>query len=261
MKISYNNYPAIKYLKNGSLTGIQFFEDDLEALKLIYSNFKQSFKENSSFFLSEINVIQESFAEEAYKSYSKLYNIYFDMMDEDYDFTFYGTYILKDAVHMIKHETKRGNPYLIAEYFIFNKMGIPMVFMSLKENKYTYWMSKLMKIRKDEVKKFIDNQFFLITIFKMFKSFASVEIKLLKPKQKLKEISCKYMNETDFEVTFLDSKWFTTLVKSSGFTVHGHFRLQPKKKDGVWTKEIIWIDEFQKTGYTAPAKIISQNNK
>ena len=24
-----------------------------------------------------------------------------------------------------------------------------------------------------------------------------------------------------------------------------HFRLQPKKKDGEWTKELIWINEFK----------------
>jgi hypothetical protein len=37
--------------------------------------------------------------------------------------------------------------------------------------------------------------------------------------------------------------------------VSGHFRLQPKKSNGEWTKELIWIDEFGKTGYTSNAKI------
>jgi len=56
----------------------------------------------------------------------------------------------------------------------------------------------------------------------------------------------------------LDSKWFTTLVKSDAFHVRGHFRLQPKKKDGEWTKELIWINDFQKEGYTAPARRLQQ---
>jgi hypothetical protein len=29
------------------------------------------------------------------------------------------------------------------------------------------------------------------------------------------------------------------------------------KKNGEWTKELIWISEFEKTGYTAPARKIA----
>ena len=56
------------------------------------------------------------------------------------------------------------------------------------------------------------------------------------------------------QIQILNSTWFTTLVKSDNFKVRGHFRLQPKKKGGEWTKEIIWVNEFVKSGYTAPAK-------
>jgi hypothetical protein len=88
----------------------------------------------------------------------------------------------------------------------------------------------------------------------MFIKYADVQIKELKPKESINEINCKYANETNHKINILDSKWFTTLVKSDAFRVRGHFRLQPKKKDGEWTKEIIWIREFQKTGYAAPAR-------
>lgn len=56
----------------------------------------------------------------------------------------------------------------------------------------------------------------------------------------------------------MDSKWFTNLVKSDGFKVRGHFRFQPKKKDGVWTKELIWINEFEKSGYNREAGVLKQ---
>lgn len=28
---------------------------------------------------------------------------------------------------------------------------------------------------------------------------------------------------------------------------------------GEWTRELIWISEFEKTGYTAPARMIGNN--
>jgi hypothetical protein len=88
----------------------------------------------------------------------------------------------------------------------------------------------------------------------LFTKFAKLETKTVFPKRKQVFNGEKYLNNTDFVITQLDSKWFTNLVKSEGFNVRGHFRLQPYKKDGQWTRELIWIDEFQKTGYTAPAR-------
>lgn len=87
----------------------------------------------------------------------------------------------------------------------------------------------------------------------LFKKYATVEIIESKARTKMHAQGCKYLNETDIDIEYLDSKWFTTLVNSKGFKVGGHFRLQPKKKDGEWTKELIWIDDFEKKGYTRKA--------
>jgi len=100
----------------------------------------------------------------------------------------------------------------------------------------------------------------LILTILYFKKYASVEILESKAKSKVVLAGCKYLNETDMDIEYLDSKWFTTLVRSEGFKVRGFFRLQPKKKDGAWTKELIWIDEFEKHGYTRKAKIENNNN-
>lgn len=87
-----------------------------------------------------------------------------------------------------------------------------------------------------------------------FIEYAKIETKYLKPKKKEKLFGCKYKNETDSDIEIIDSTWFTNLVKSDAFKVRGHFRLQPKKKDGKWTKELIWINDFEKKGYTAKAR-------
>lgn len=91
-----------------------------------------------------------------------------------------------------------------------------------------------------------------------FKKYASVETIESKAKSKTAQFGCKYLNETDLDIEYLDSKWFTTIVNSKGFKVRGFFRLQPKKKNGEWTKELIWIDEFEKKGYNRQAKILNE---
>lgn len=89
----------------------------------------------------------------------------------------------------------------------------------------------------------------------LFIRFAEVETKVLPPKSDANFISCSYKNDTKSIVTILNSTWYTTLVKSEGFNVRGHFRLQPyKRDDGTWDKKIIFINPFKKTGYTAPAR-------
>jgi hypothetical protein len=94
-----------------------------------------------------------------------------------------------------------------------------------------------------------------------FIKYAPVETRNLPPLGKTKEIVCKYVNDTRCKIQILDSTWFTNLVKSDAFKVRGHFRLQPKKKDGEWTKELIWINDFQKEGYTRRAGKVIANEE
>jgi hypothetical protein len=87
----------------------------------------------------------------------------------------------------------------------------------------------------------------------MFKKFAQVETKLLPAGQKVNCINCKYVNDTNMNITYLTSTWFTTLVKSDAFKVRGHFRLQPCG-EGLKDRKLIWVNDFEKGGYTAPAR-------
>jgi len=185
-----------------------------------------------------------------------------DIVENDLsDFIVKGTYITGQNVWMISFVTHKGSSNIVGSFFRFTKKGILLSFY------YTYSFngdpnSSIIFVAKD-TKLFEDDedniytQIKLIMVYSMFKSYAQVETKVLQGNSKSKDVNCKYVNDTKSVVTFLDSKWFTTLVKSDGFNVRGHFRLQPKKVDNVWTKELIWISEFKKTGYTAPAKKLS----
>jgi hypothetical protein len=86
-----------------------------------------------------------------------------------------------------------------------------------------------------------------------FIKYAQIKTKYLEPKKRLKDINCKYVNDTSLKIQILDETYYTQYIKSGAFGVRGHFRMQPKKKDGQWTKEMIWINEFQKEGYTRKA--------
>lgn len=87
----------------------------------------------------------------------------------------------------------------------------------------------------------------------LFKRFAPVETKEFFAGQKTKYEGHKCINETKYNITYLDSKWFTNIVRSAGFGVKGHFRLQPCGV-GMKDRRLIWIEAFEKTGYTAPAR-------
>jgi hypothetical protein len=59
----------------------------------------------------------------------------------------------------------------------------------------------------------------------------------------------------------VDSFYNTNIDVIAPFMVRGHFRNQPKKVDGIWTREPIYIDTFMKSGYHRRATIEKQMEK
>lgn len=259
MKISYRTHPILEKLQMCSYENMPIFETDkINFNKHLFikewSLYNQAFNE-------EINVISKTFIDSACKAARKLNDLWIDISnDKKIDISIKGTYIIADFVFMIDYEIINGITKQIL--YVFNKNGVPLKMYNYNEkNNKTphYWLSNVFLCNyntKEKQIKYFEKSFAIIILFKMFKSYADVETKILKPYSKLKEINCKYVNDTKLELTYLDSKWFTNLVKSDSFNVRGHFRLQPKKKDGKWTKELIWIAGFEKKGYTAKARKI-----
>ena len=57
-------------------------------------------------------------------------------------------------------------------------------------------------------------------------------------------------NKSGIPVKYIDSRWLREIIRSEGFKVRGHFRLQPYKDDNdEWQRKLIYIDEFEKHGY------------
>lgn len=95
---------------------------------------------------------------------------------------------------------------------------------------------------------------FLIT-FILFKKYVALETKEIKANKRGYHAGTKYVNETKSNITILDSTWFTTIVRSEGFAVRGHFRMQPYGP-GATKRRLQWIPTFEKEGYTRIAKML-----
>lgn len=96
-----------------------------------------------------------------------------------------------------------------------------------------------------------------IILFRTFLKYADVETKVVNGKKKENHIGVKYVNDTDRKIEILDSTYFTTISRTEGFGVRGHFRFQPYGI-GMRERRLQWIDGFKKNGYTRTAKILKE---
>ena len=89
----------------------------------------------------------------------------------------------------------------------------------------------------------------------LFIKYCPLETKFIAAGRKDHHVGQKYVNETNHKIEILDSTWFTTIVRSEGFGVTGHFRMQPYGP-GITQRRLTWIEPFEKTGYTRKARIL-----
>lgn len=268
MNITYKNYSILKRINEGILSkygDYPIVEKDLEIFHkqpMIDNYLRNVWYESISDFKSEILFVSNSFKRNVDLHEKSLIKLIQSIDNLTVKGVFmYNNFIICADIKLENHELVKEN------LLCFHKNEAPIIVSTIDyDTKNGFkWISSVFDEENSNKNSFNYNHIEKITngflaevcFFYLMKSYAQVETKELKPKQKLRDISCKYMNNTNMNITYLDSKWFTNLVKSDGFNVRGHFRLQPKKKEGVWTKELIWINDFQKTGYTAPAKILS----
>lgn len=97
-----------------------------------------------------------------------------------------------------------------------------------------------------------------IMLFKTFLLYADVETKVVNSKRREHHLGIKYTNDSNHKVSILDSTYFTTISRTEGFGVKGHFRLQPYGP-GRTRRRLQWIPDFEKKGYTRTAKVLTQN--
>lgn len=89
----------------------------------------------------------------------------------------------------------------------------------------------------------------------LFIKYCPVETKIVARGKKVSHAHQEYLNKTSLPIELLDSTWFTTIVRSEGFAVDGHFRLQPFGP-GRSERKLIWIAPHEKTGYVRKAGVL-----
>jgi hypothetical protein len=259
MKFSLKKHKILENLEIGRLKNLLAHPDDAPFFDTNKIFFHTIWMNYVKYFKNDICVISNSFKEAALKAQSQLINLVVNIADEDMnDFTIAGSYIAEGHISMIYQHFKAGSQKIETCYFLFSLEGIAVAMYVDNDDFHQFaWISSIVGltpgINSEEAKNWIHMRMVDAIIVFMFKSYAEVETKLLPSKTELKTVHCHYRNLTKLNMTYLDSKWFTNLVQSDEFKVRGHFRFQACGKD-FQERKLIWIDEFKKKGYTAPAR-------
>ncbi|MBX2927022.1 MAG: hypothetical protein KF852_04240 [Saprospiraceae bacterium] len=173
-----------------------------------------------------------------------------------------GIILLNDKFQFCFHFWKDGKNQLQFEVFIIlNGNMIVMLNRGGVEGKkgvkysYAHHTDELKHIEPGFCSLPDDTPIHLALCFQIFKKYAPIETLVLDGKlsRKGKLNGDKHLNETDLKVTVIDSTWFTNIIRTNGFSVTGHFRLQACG-EGLKDRKLIWINEFEKSGYTLNAR-------
>ena len=262
MKVSYRTHPVLKLIADKNLD-CKIFTRESEEIKRrgmpeVWINNCEIFK--------RIKIITTPFWCAMIKSVGKIYNCD-EVFTQEHRIT--GTYMMKNEVYKtmetyccnftIKDATMTGGVFFYFQDDIlicYINMDNQSVYVTGAVETDEVTKANNRKWTKHEV---LGEQVHNAIDFYLFTKYAEIETKTLPPHKVIKDVECKYVNDTKLKVNILDSKWFTTLVKSDGFNVRGHFRFQPYG-EGMIKRKLIWINEFEKSGYTAPARKLTTEN-
>lgn len=83
----------------------------------------------------------------------------------------------------------------------------------------------------------------------MIKQMIPTEKITVAPKRKTKLLGKRYVNKSHVRIDIIDSDYFREIIVGDGFKVRGHWRLQPYGPKADPSYKLIWIHEYEKTGY------------
>lgn len=86
--------------------------------------------------------------------------------------------------------------------------------------------------------------------YELFKQYAELETAYVQKGNRKKATIAneKFLSDKyPYKIQIINSNWFTTIHRTEGFSVKGHFRLQ-SCGEGMKDRKIIWINPFEKKG-------------
>lgn len=283
MRINHNTHPALSAIIDGSIflkttlyadDAMKAYREKKELGRPLISTASMLALGRKEDFLENIFFVSRTFEDAANRARDTLHRAYLQIDNIDIS----GTYIIGSTVSCISFQIKNKEVVNLT-FCAFDKSGkalsfyiddkvdcstypVTKAFFFPEQTRTIYpvsWSalylrdSEAAKNSKD-VSKYLASRLIMI---ELFRRYAEVECVTVNAKKRGHFNGEKVLNETLTDITFLDSKWFRNITRTEGFAVRGHFRLQPKKKDGEWTRELIWINNFEKHGYHSKARILS----
>ena len=263
MRINYKNWPVLKGLKDfNKLLSIRKNYDELKERGSDYFNLP--------IFRNNISCIRKTFEEDTYKNKEKLWDLFENeiLINDKFKIEFeHSGIFLKSNRAVWYYFNKKRKVYTVDVFLIDGAFcGSAAIMKEHEESDNLALFTKPNKSHlsifenKVDINHSLESELRMAILNVMFRQFTDIKTKHLKPNEKHvdKKLGHKDLNETDFDITILDSTWYTNLIRSEGFKVTGHPRLQPCKEDGEWTYKLIWINEYMKHGYARTAKKLTQ---
>lgn len=141
---------------------------------------------------------------------------------------------------MIRFMVMKG--VIIGMYFDDVKNKVFNYFIELENGGYDYDIG-------------CEKEFSMIMQVLTFVELGEIEIVELSARQNNggKKDKDKITNSSNNTVFVVDSTWNKLLIRTDGFGVRGHFKLQPCGI-GSLDRKLIWVDAFEKHGYTRRPK-------
>lgn len=258
--INEKKYPYLKYLSDGIIKQIGVTAEytplnDKSEVNQMYRCWK-----NNKFGEEEILMITKPFSEAVDASIKKLLPVVLEEINNT-DEDIIGTMHLNNLWISYRLAFRKDKDEYERELYIVTDNGLFLAYLVYTKDIQLYRIDENISLNNSlQVLDWFSKFQSLIIAHLIFRKYAEVETKIIIPTNN-KPKSGEYFNKTRCLFTILDSKWFTNLIRTDGFKVRGHFRLQPfKDENKEWAKKLIWIEDFEKHGYTHKAKITEYNN-
>lgn len=223
---------------------------------------QDTFKTVAPLFKTKIRYVALSFFEAYEKAKHKLVSVF-----EKEEFSDSGTLIVRNGsstnttFYSFRTFINDGVWGFNLIYYVFNKHtsnpmnNLDVLIVESEKSTKTFIYDNLYKAGATS-ERFVA---FIIS-FILFLKYVEVETKFVEAGRKVHHAGEKYKNDTNQKVEIIDSLWFTTVIRSAGFMVGdetgGFFRLQPYGK-GNSERRLVWIQPYEKHGYTRRAKILT----
>ena len=233
-------------------------KDRMKNVVTLLSPFIREWKRYQQVFTHEVIIASKPFTDAAVKNADKILTA--TVLESIAETSLSGTLICDNLQFCYRYNSLRDGDD-DWESLVLDKYG-QVVFIKNKDGHFiSSLMSKNETMTLDELDTWEHYFEVMPVLMFLFRRYADIEIVESKPFKKVNlpedEDSKDKTLLVDFElpIKYMDCSWFRTIVRKEGFMVRGHFRMQPYKNEKrEWDYKLIYIEPFQKHGYTRTAK-------